>query len=235
MRVLPSHRPRRRKPLTPTRSRAVAGSARFSRREREQRVEARRRPADDPLGQGRHPRQGPPRVPPPADGPQGLDEPQRPLGLRHHPQGRHRSPKDFAGKILVPFPVESALSGVMKTVGADNRLWYRRTFDAPKPTAGRPRPPPLRRRRLGDGRLPSTAKSSAPTAAATTPSPSTSPTPCKAGRQTGTDRLASGTPPTTAPNPAASRSEARRHLYTPITGIWQTVWLEAVPETYIAA
>jgi hypothetical protein len=42
-------------------------------------------------------------------------------------------PAGYPGKILVPFPVESALSGVMKTVGADNRLWYRRTFDAPKP------------------------------------------------------------------------------------------------------
>src|SRR5712675_994035 len=39
---------------------------------------------------------------------------------------------DYQGKILVPFPVESALSGVMKMVGADNKLWYRRTFEAPK-------------------------------------------------------------------------------------------------------
>src|SRR5262249_23716129 len=31
-------------------------------------------------------------------------------------------PDKFDGKILVPFPVESALSGVMKSVGPDNRL-----------------------------------------------------------------------------------------------------------------
>src|SRR3954463_11347457 len=37
-------------------------------------------------------------------------------------------PKKFQGKILVPYPVESALSGVMKSVGAENRLWYRRGF-----------------------------------------------------------------------------------------------------------
>ncbi|MHC4736580.1 MAG: hypothetical protein ACYTDW_19310, partial [Planctomycetota bacterium] len=37
-------------------------------------------------------------------------------------------PEEFDGQILVPFPVESALSGVMKPVGEDNRLWYRRTF-----------------------------------------------------------------------------------------------------------
>ena len=37
-------------------------------------------------------------------------------------------PGTWDGQILVPFPVESALSGVMKRVGPDNRLWYRTTF-----------------------------------------------------------------------------------------------------------
>ena len=41
------------------------------------------------------------------------------------------APTRFDGKILVPFPVESALSGVGKHVGAANRLWYRRTFQVP--------------------------------------------------------------------------------------------------------
>ncbi|MBN1362970.1 MAG: DUF4965 domain-containing protein [Sedimentisphaerales bacterium] len=40
-------------------------------------------------------------------------------------------PDSFDGQILVPFCVESALSGVMKSVGPDNRLWYRRTFQVP--------------------------------------------------------------------------------------------------------
>ncbi len=40
-------------------------------------------------------------------------------------------PTAFDGQILVPFAVESALSGVMKTVGPDNALWYRRTFETP--------------------------------------------------------------------------------------------------------
>jgi hypothetical protein len=40
-------------------------------------------------------------------------------------------PRMFDGQILVPFPAESALSGVMKPVGPDNRLWYRRTFTVP--------------------------------------------------------------------------------------------------------
>ncbi len=40
-------------------------------------------------------------------------------------------PKDFQGKILVPFAVESALSGVGKPVGPDNILWYRTKFTIP--------------------------------------------------------------------------------------------------------
>lgn len=37
----------------------------------------------------------------------------------------------FQGKILVPFAVESQLSGVRKLVGEKNYLWYKRTFDNP--------------------------------------------------------------------------------------------------------
>ncbi len=40
-------------------------------------------------------------------------------------------PEVFQGKILVPFAVESALSGVNKTVGPDNVLWYRTKFTIP--------------------------------------------------------------------------------------------------------
>ncbi|NQT17550.1 MAG: beta-galactosidase, partial [Planctomycetes bacterium] len=45
-------------------------------------------------------------------------------------------PDEFDGRILVPFAAESALSGVMKTVGGDNRLWYQRTFRVPEAWAG---------------------------------------------------------------------------------------------------
>jgi beta-galactosidase/beta-glucuronidase len=41
-------------------------------------------------------------------------------------------PSKFEGKILVPFPIESALSGVMKRVGETNHLWYRRAFKISK-------------------------------------------------------------------------------------------------------
>ncbi len=42
--------------------------------------------------------------------------------------------KSLDGQILVPFPVESALSGVMKH---SDRLWYRRTFQVPKDWSGK--------------------------------------------------------------------------------------------------
>jgi len=40
-------------------------------------------------------------------------------------------PEKFDGKILVPFAVESSLSGVQKKVGDDNELWYHRAFTVP--------------------------------------------------------------------------------------------------------
>ena len=40
-------------------------------------------------------------------------------------------PKSFDGNILVPFAVESSLSGVQKEVGDMNELWYKRTFSVP--------------------------------------------------------------------------------------------------------
>lgn len=40
-------------------------------------------------------------------------------------------PGAFDGKILVPFAIESSLSGVQKSVGEDKELWYSRTFTIP--------------------------------------------------------------------------------------------------------
>ena len=46
------------------------------------------------------------------------------------PQGS-AIPAKFDGKILVPFAVESSLSGVQKTVGDQHELWYKREFTVP--------------------------------------------------------------------------------------------------------
>ena len=48
------------------------------------------------------------------------------------PKEEDGAPKKWDGKILVPFAAESALSGVMKRVGENNRLWYRRSFKVPE-------------------------------------------------------------------------------------------------------
>jgi len=46
------------------------------------------------------------------------------------PMGQ-QEPQTFDGKILVPFAVESSLSGVQKELGKEKELWYRHTFTIP--------------------------------------------------------------------------------------------------------
>jgi len=41
-------------------------------------------------------------------------------------------PKKFDGRILVPYPIESALSGVKKALMPDQNLWYKRSFNSTK-------------------------------------------------------------------------------------------------------
>lgn len=41
-------------------------------------------------------------------------------------------PSDWDGKILVPYPVESALSGVRKRISPDQKLWYYTSFRIPE-------------------------------------------------------------------------------------------------------
>ena len=53
-----------------------------------------------------------------------------------HPADAETPPDTWDGEILVPFCVESALSGVGRRVGPDQALWYRRTFEAARPTDG---------------------------------------------------------------------------------------------------
>jgi len=49
-----------------------------------------------------------------------------------------QKPAAWDAKILVPFCIESALSGVMKPLGPDQRLWYRREFTIPEGWNGQP-------------------------------------------------------------------------------------------------
>src|SRR5262249_33987204 len=45
--------------------------------------------------------------------------------------GTNQWAESYKGKILVPFPVESALSGVMRPLDEKSTLWYRRAFTVP--------------------------------------------------------------------------------------------------------
>ena len=47
------------------------------------------------------------------------------------------SPGAYEGYILVPFPIESSLSGVMKTFTKDNSLWYYREVEIPNTWNGK--------------------------------------------------------------------------------------------------
>ena len=51
--------------------------------------------------------------------------------------GSAACPAQFDGQILVPYPVESSLSGVMKPLGPTNALWYERTFTIPSTWKGK--------------------------------------------------------------------------------------------------
>jgi hypothetical protein len=51
-------------------------------------------------------------------------------------KNRTTVPSQFDGQILVPFCIESALSGVMLPLKPDQRLWYRRNFAVPKQWQG---------------------------------------------------------------------------------------------------
>lgn len=142
-------------------------------------------------------------------------------------------PGSFQGKILVPFAVESALSGVGKTVGKDLELWYRTSFSSPKNLKGK-------RLLLHFGAVDWEAevfingKSIGSHKGGYDPfSFDLTPHLGKSGPQELSVRV--WDPSDDGPQPRGKQVKAPHGIwYTPVTGIWQTVWLETVPETYIS-
>lgn len=140
-------------------------------------------------------------------------------------------PSKFDGEILVPFAVESALSGVGKTVGKDNALWYERSFTVPASWKGKDV-------MLNFGAVDWKAevwvndvKVGSHTGGYTPFSFNIS-TALKKGDNTITVKVWDPTDQSYQPR-GKQVKEANGIWYTPVTGIWQTVWLEPVNKTHI--
>jgi hypothetical protein len=138
---------------------------------------------------------------------------------------------NFEGKILVPFPIESALSGVMRLFDEKSLLWYERRFTVPLAWSGQ-------RIRLHFGAVDWQARVTVN------------------GHQVGQHRggydsfsfditdelkwsgdeeiIVAVTDPTEGDQPRGKQSRKPEGIfYTATSGIWQTVWLEPVPKVAI--
>jgi len=141
------------------------------------------------------------------------------------------APSAFDGKILVPFAVESSLSGVQKNVGKANELWYEREFTIPSKWKNN-------RVLLHFGAVDWKTDVWV--------------NDVKVGRHTGgytpfsfeiTTALKNGSnklivkvwdPTNDGYQPRGKQVNKPEGIwYTPVTGIWQTVWLEPVPDKFI--
>ncbi len=143
-------------------------------------------------------------------------------------------PASFAGNILVPFAVESALSGVGKTVGKDSVLWYERTVSLP--SSFRNHTVLLQFGAVDwlcdiyvNGKKIGTHQGGYdPFSFDITPALN------KTSAQQISVRV--WDPVDEGPQPRGKQVKKPGGIwYTSVTGIWQTVWLEAVPKTYISA
>jgi hypothetical protein len=140
-------------------------------------------------------------------------------------------PKMYNGKILVPFPIESALSGVKRALLPNKNLWYKRTFSNGLKT--------------GERMLLHFGAVDWQTAVYVNGK--------EAGNHTGgyteftldiTDKVKSGDnellvkvydPTDQGIGPHGKQVLNPQNIYyTATSGIWQTVWLETVPKAYIS-
>ena len=143
------------------------------------------------------------------------------------------APTAYQGEILVPFCAESALSGVGKEVGADNALWYKRRFSIPKSWRGRDI-------MLNFGAVDwqadvwvNGAKVGSHTGGYTPFSLDITPALNTGGENELVVRV--WDPTDRGPQPRGKQVAKPEVIwYTPVTGIWQTVWLEPVNKTHIS-
>jgi len=141
-------------------------------------------------------------------------------------------PAKFDGKILVPFAVESSLSGVGKTVGEKNELWYRRTFTVPEAWKGKNillhfgAVDWKAEIFINDIKIGTHTGGYTPFYFDITPFVVT-------GEQKLVVKVWDGTDTGLQPR-GKQVNKPEGIMYTAVTGIWQTVWLEPVNEKYIA-
>lgn len=142
------------------------------------------------------------------------------------------TPTRWSGTILVPFPVESHLSGVQRAVTPEQRLWYSRRFRAPTLARGE-------RLLLHFGAVDwetSVSVNGHPVGQHRGGYDPFTFDITDALRRTGLqDLLVSVWDPTDqGPQPRGKQVLHPEGIwYTAVTGIWQTVWLEVVPAEYI--
>ncbi|MGM0621299.1 MAG: glycoside hydrolase family 2 protein [Bacteroidota bacterium] len=140
-------------------------------------------------------------------------------------------PAAFDGEILVPYPIESSLSGVQKRVGDNNELWYETTFSVPSD---------WKRKDVvlnfgavdwradvwvNDIRVGSHKGGYTPFSFNITPF-------LEKGEQKLTVKVWDPTDRGYQPR-GKQVNDPHGIWYTPVTGIWQTVWIEPVEEAYI--
>jgi beta-galactosidase/beta-glucuronidase len=136
------------------------------------------------------------------------------------------------GKILVPFAIESSLSGVGKVVGKDKMLWYNRKFTLSKQMKGKKI---LLHFGAVDWRttVHINGKEAGTHEGGFDPFSFDITSLLKnSGEQEIT--LSVWDPTDEGPQPRGKQVVKPESIwYTPVTGIWQTVWIEAVPSSYI--
>lgn len=160
-----------------------------------------------------------------------MAEPERVVGVRDC-SGRAGPPDRFDGRILVPFAVESALSGVGQALLPAQRLWYRRTFDLPSAWRGL-------KTLLHFGAVDYEATVWVNGHPVGTHCGGYTPFSFDITNQVheGTENeiLVSVWDPTDTGDQERGKQVLRPNTiwYTAVSGIWQTVWLEPVPEVHI--
>ncbi|MDE7347645.1 MAG: beta-galactosidase [Muribaculaceae bacterium] len=145
-----------------------------------------------------------------------------------------RRPKVFDGEILVPFPVESSISGVGKEVGDRNALWYERSFSVPASWKGKDI---LLNFGAVDWRCDvwvNDVKVGSHEGGYTPFSLNITPALSSKGENTLTVRVFDPTDHGYQPR-GKQVSNPEGIWYTPVTGIWQTVWLEPVSPIHISS